>query len=40
MAAEMDVPIQIVPGGHSFTAWSEGLRGQLSWLGTRLGPTR
>lgn len=38
-AAGMDVHIQIVPGGHSFKVWSEGLRGQLAWLGTRLGLT-
>lgn len=38
-AAGMDVHIQIVPGGHSFKVWSEGLRAQLGWLGTRLGLT-
>jgi S-formylglutathione hydrolase FrmB len=38
-AAGMDVRFQIVPGGHSFKVWSEGLRTQLGWLGTRLGLT-
>ncbi|MFE3546079.1 alpha/beta hydrolase [Nocardia sp. NPDC059177] len=37
--AGMDVHLDIVPGGHSFGVWAQGLRDQLPWLATRLGIT-
>ncbi|WP_244882789.1 alpha/beta hydrolase [Gordonia desulfuricans] len=39
-SAGMDVRFSTVPGGHSFTVWSRGLRAQLPWLGARLGLDR
>lgn len=38
-AAGMDVQYLEVPGGHSYQTWSEGLRREIGWLGTRTGIT-
>ena len=38
-AANMDVRLQVLPGGHTFEVWGPGLSGALPWLGTRLGIT-
>lgn len=39
-AAGMDVHLTIIPGGHSFTVWTAGLRKELPWLAQQLGMGR
>ncbi|NLU83726.1 alpha/beta hydrolase-fold protein [Rhodococcus sp. HNM0569] len=38
-AAGMQVEYRELPGGHSFSVWSAGLRESMDWLGARLGLT-
>jgi S-formylglutathione hydrolase FrmB len=38
-AAQLDVQLHVIPGGHTFEVWGPGLSGALPWLGTRLGIT-
>lgn len=37
--AGMNVHLDLVPGGHSFTVWSTGLRSQFDWLAKRFSLT-